>query len=185
MQPIQESQTTKPPSWSWMVVTGSVSYLEVTGPRLYWKDDFDLGLYGDSQDRSRLNDTRHMALIGRVSLLIPDLEIHPQKDTDCEIRDSEDQMLGWIRYDNEDLLCAKDIGFMTIIESGDITSDNDSIEQRGGGPKHNLFCFGLIVCVLSGTQLLYPNVYRRVGIAGLEKKILRQRVVREERRCIL
>lgn len=186
MQPIGDPTSAKLPSWSWMAFTGPITYLHVPESSSHWKTNLDLGIHGESQDRSiHYDTTTHMALIAPVALFVPGLSIVPCEDTNCEIRNSQGRLLGWIRYDCEDLLSFEDIGFIILVECEHAGSGSFDAWPWEEETQHRSFCFGLVVSKASENRSRRLNVHHRVGIAGLEKEMLQDSIVTGESECVL
>lgn len=109
MKPIRDFKLEVVPSWSWMAYEGGIHYGSIDTKDLLWHKGTHLILDSETRD-----DVRCPRLETRLGQISPSCRIERHEDTNCQIRDPNGSLVGWIRYDHEDKLDVESVGFMVI-----------------------------------------------------------------------
>jgi hypothetical protein len=161
MKAISGFKTEKVPSWSWMSVMGQITYLSTQESDTTWMTDFELAL---PKNCGSLMKTARFLLTAPLSEVLSDCRIELRDEMNVEIRSSNSRLVGWIRYDGEDVLSVKDIGFVTIAQ---IRDSEKWATVPWGDTIPGVLNYGLVI------GRIISKAYCRLGVAVIQEKYLR------------
>jgi hypothetical protein len=100
------------PSWSWMKFEGKIHYGHVPGVHTSWNRDITLTSTGGPS----LNGQKQCVLVVPSVRSLQGCHIEPRLDTNCEIRDREGRLVGWIKFDHKDEVDLGRLGCIVIAQ---------------------------------------------------------------------
>lgn len=147
------------PSWSWMAYGGEIRFGSVCTDGLSWKADFEF-YYASSR----------YILAAPLARISSGCRIALYDDTNCEIRDADEDMVGWIRYDCECEDSIERIGCISLAE-GTAGWKEYACVSRDAELLPGSFNYVLLV-ISAGRRQGEVEAYRRLGVAVIQSTYL-------------
>ena len=142
---------TNVPSWSWMAYKGEISYTTICTDGLTWNPILKL----------RYLDSR-CTLLSPLVYFSPQCHIRLESSTECEIRDENENVCGWIRFDCENVRHIKSLRCISIAQGTAC-----SREYTSTSPDTDLLAetFQYVLIVRRASRKVKDTqVHRRLGV---------------------
>jgi hypothetical protein len=143
------------PSWSWMAYAGEIKYGDICTDGLSWKTDVKFSFAG-----------RRFTLVAPRVRLLSECRVELYGDAESVIRNKNEDLVGWIRYDcrNEDN--PECIGCVILAEGTTGWREYAGVSQNVG------LLPGGFNYVLLVTPVAETEAYRRLGVAVILERYL-------------
>jgi hypothetical protein len=176
MKRIEDYRAAMIPSWSWMKYEGKIRYGNIPKVNTCWNRDIRL----TSTRGPRSNSQERRVLAASLVRIPQGCHIEPWPDTSCKIKDTNDRLVGWIKFDDEDEVNIGRLGCIIIAQhkfSGWTGFKQDSWKDFAGISweeklePSNLF-YVLVVTQAAHEQGYEVEVYHRLGVAVVQGEYL-------------